>query len=222
VRTTKLIAASSIALAAALSTQAQGTFQNLNFEAANIGSTTFSVAEPVSDALPDWTVTIGGTEVSTVWVNGFSAGSPAVSLIAPGGPLAAIDGNYSVFLTGSTAPVSISQVGPIPSGTESLLFDAQQGTGGGGNGTLAVTVGTQTVPITLLATEPTYTEYEANISAWAGDTEQLTFSASEAASGLNNWELDDISFSATPEPNIFTLTAIGGLLFGARKWFARR
>jgi hypothetical protein len=38
-------------------------------------------------------------------------------------------------------------------------------------------------------------------------------------------ELDDITFSTTavaPEPNIVALTAIGGLLFGARKWFARR
>jgi hypothetical protein len=37
--------------------------------------------------------------------------------------------------------------------------------------------------------------------------------------------LDDIAFSptaVTPEPSIFGLTAIGGLLFGARKWFARR
>jgi hypothetical protein len=39
-------------------------------------------------------------------------------------------------------------------------------------------------------------------------------------------ELDDISFStnvvASPEPNLVALSAIGGLLFGARKWFPRR
>jgi hypothetical protein len=37
--------------------------------------------------------------------------------------------------------------------------------------------------------------------------------------------LDDISFSTTavaPEPNVVALSAIGGLVFGARKWLARR
>jgi hypothetical protein len=74
-------------------------------------------------------------------------------------------------------------------------------------------------------TEPTYTLYGANISAWANDTEPLTFTAMQDNTALNNWEIDDISFSTnavSPEPNILALTAIGGLLFGARKRFARR
>jgi hypothetical protein len=57
-----------------------------------------------------------------------------------------------------------------------------------------------------------YTVYAANISAWAGDTEQLTFSALEGYAGANNWLIDDISFSTnavTPEPNIVALSAIG-------------
>jgi hypothetical protein len=200
-------------------------FENLNFESANIGSTIFSTSVPVSSALPDWMVTIGGVQQTDVGVNAFSTGAPAVSLIAPGGPLPAIDGDYSVFLTGSTAIASISQTALIPSGTQSLFFEAQQGTGGGGNGALAVTVGTESIPITPVAIEPTYTLYGANLSAWAGDTEDLTFSALDATSGLNNWELDDISFSQTaltPEPIPLILTAIGGLLFAARKRFARR
>jgi hypothetical protein len=98
-----------------------------------------------------------------------------------------------------------------------LLFE-----GLGEIGVLEVLVGTQIVPFTAVETEPTYTLYGANISAWEGQNEQLTFSAL----GLTptSWEIDDISFSTTPEPepNILALTAIGGLLFGARKWFARR
>jgi hypothetical protein len=204
------------------SIHAQGTFQNLNFESANPG-TTFSFGVPVSSALPGWTVTIGGVQQTDVGVNTFSTGAPAVSLIAPGGPVPAIDGNYSVFLTGSTAVSSISQSGLIPSGMESLFFDAQQGTGGGGNGTLSLMVGNQTVPITPVETESGYTVYGANISAWAGDPEQLTFSASEATSGLNNWTLDDISFSptATPEPNTLALIVMGGAAFAVRQWRKR-
>jgi hypothetical protein len=43
--------------------------------------------------------------------------------------------------------------------------------------------------------------------------------------GLTLFGLDDIAFSTTvvaPEPNMARLSAMGGLLFGARKWFARR
>jgi hypothetical protein len=84
-------------------------------------------------------------------------------------------------------------------------------------------VGNQIVPFSYVASGPNYTLVGANISAWAGQTEQLTFSALPS-SGPNNWEIDDISFSPNqlPEPSIVALTAIGGMLFGARKWLARR
>jgi len=206
----------------ALSIHAQGTFQNLNFELANPGSITFSLNVPVSSALPDWTVTIGGDQQMDVGYNSFSTGAPTVSLIGPGGPVTAIDGSYSVLLTGSTAIASISQTGLIPSGTQSLLFDAEQGTGGGGNGLLDFVVGSQVVPVTLIATEPNYSLYGANISTWAGQTEQITFSALEG--GLNNWTIDDISFSsqAVPEPNTveLILPAIMAML-GLQKWRKR-
>jgi hypothetical protein len=75
-----------------------------------------------------------------------------------------------------------------------------------------------------VAVGPNYTLYGANISAWAGDTEQLSFSALEdTTSGLNNWEINDISFSptvATPEPNTLVLTGIGSLLFTLYRRFA--
>jgi hypothetical protein len=136
--------------------------------------------------------------------------------------VAPIDGNYSVLLTGSfpAAFPSISQTALIPSGTESLLFEAEPG-----NGDLVVLVGTQPVTFAAIGSGGNYTLYGANISAWAGKTEQLTFSALQFTSGLNNWELDDIAFSTisiTPEPGTVALTAISGLLFCARKWFARR
>jgi hypothetical protein len=66
--------------------------------------------------------------------------------------------------------------------------------------------------------------YGANIAAWENVVGELEFTADFNGS-YNCVLLDDISFSTTavsPEPSIVALTAIGGLLFGARKWFARR
>ena len=69
-----------------------------------------------------------------------------------------------------------------------------------------------------------YTVYGANIAPYEGQTGQLEFTS------LYNVHdpallLDDIQFSTnalTPEPSPVALTALGGLLFGARKWLARR
>jgi len=119
-----------------------------------------------------------------------------------------------------TSTPSISQTGVIPTDTQSLLFEAQPGVAA-----LEVLIGTQPIPFTAVGTGPNYTLYGANIAEWAGQTEQLSFSAQVSDSGLNEWLIDDISFSTTavaPEPGVVALTAIGGLLFGPRKWFARR
>jgi len=223
VETTKLITRLSAAFLAALSAQAQDTFQNLDFEQANpinAGNPYYPYFVTVASALPYWTVTEEGVQQTEIAYNNISLGAPWVDLIGPGAPfgLAPIDGNYSVMLQGTFAgSAEISQTGTISSGTESLFFEAQPG-----EGTLDVLIGAQIVPITAVGNGANYTLYGANISAWAGDSESLTFSAAQDDSGLNNWELDDISFSQVPEPSTVALTAIGGLLFGARKRLARR
>jgi len=98
-----------------------------------------------------------------------------------------------------------------------LLF---KGTGGEA-AYLSVQIGTQTVPFSAVGSGANYTLFEADISEWAGDTEKITFTGS--SSGYpDSWELDDISFSAVPEPSVFALAAIGGLFFGARHLFSRR
>jgi len=208
-------------------TQGQGTFQNLNFELAEPGPLTtttgypfpYAVNVPVANALPDWSVYYGTVQQMDVNYNDPGLGSTLVTLV--GGTWPAIDGNYSVLLQGggTASAASISQSATIPSGMQSLLFEAQSGAG-----TLNILVGTQIVSFAAVGTEPNYTLYGANISEWAGDPEQITFSALEDLSRANNWTIDDITFSpnAVPEPSIVALGAIGGLLFGARKWFARR
>ena len=69
-----------------------------------------------------------------------------------------------------------------------------------------------------------HTPYLAQISRQGGHTGQLEFTADYEISDPYI-VLDDITFSTNsvaPEPSIVALTAIGGLLFGTRKWFARR
>jgi hypothetical protein len=193
-----------------LAASAQGTFQNLNFEEAmpNQFNGTISAAQ----AIPDWTAEIAGVEQTEILQNGFSTGAPEVSLITPNPQYPPLDGNYSVLLTGTGETASITQMGLIPTGTETMFFDSFQG----GPGNLLVSVGTQSVGFSAVAKYPGYTVYGANISAWAGTTEAIAFTASTTTIGINNWEIDDISFSpgAIPEPNPFVLTGLGALLFG--------
>jgi hypothetical protein len=199
---------------------AQGTFQNLDFEQANpVVVSPFTVT--AASGLPNWTVTIGGVEQTQITENGFSTGAPQVDLIGSATPVAysPLDGNYSVLLQGTFSDAAISQTGVIPADTQSLQFQAQPGNG---PGSLNVEIGTETVPYSVIGTGPNYTIYGANISAWAGDSEELTFSAPSIS---GNWEIDDISFSPTsitPEPDTFVLMGIGGALFAAYRRVAQK
>jgi hypothetical protein len=161
----------------------------------------------------------GNVRQTAINVNSPSLGSTAVNLYTDGfGP--PIDGNDSVLLQGGVINLvptraSISQTGTIPGNDRTLLFEDQSVL------PPIVTVGGQPIALTAFGTGPNYTIYAGDISAFAGlPSEQISFSTS----GFGSWLIDDISFSpvATPEPSAWILTGIGGLLFGARKWFARR
>jgi hypothetical protein len=223
VKTTKQIAGFSVAFLTALSANAQGTFQNLNFEQADpvfVAGQYSPYEVTAASALPDWIVSYDGSQQSAVLYDTQSTGAAVVCLEGIG--FGAIDGNYSAFLQAFIGGASISQTGLIPASTQSLFFEAYTSFPGQ---PLEVLIGSESVPFTAVSTGANYTLYGANISAWAGQTEQLTFSALPDYSYPNNWMIDDISFSTntvSPEPSIVALTAIGGLLFGARKWFARR
>jgi hypothetical protein len=200
---------------------AQGTFQNLDFESANpgppiTGPIMGAPYQPMALALPGWSASIGGIPVNEVLQNDLTLGAPAVVLVGPGpglGPFSPIDGNYSVLLIDSfpTTLPSISQTGLVPAGTQTLLFRADPGVGG-----MNVSIGNENVAFSAVGTGPNYTLYGANISAWASQTEQLSFTA-EQSPGLNIWEIDDISFSpnsVVPEPRPLALMGMGGFLFG--------
>lgn len=199
---------------------AQGTFQNLDFEEANpvdIIHNPFPSA-PVEEAFPYWTVTVANVPQTYVTVDGYSTGEAWVSLIGPGPVGGPIDGDYSALLFGSptASSVAISQTGLIPPGTQSLFFEAQL------IGPLSVSIGNQNISFAAVGTGPNYTIYGANVSAWGGDTEQLTFSAFADLSRPTGGTIDDISFSPvtiTPEPSPLALTGIGGVLFALYRHF---
>ncbi len=237
-KTTKLIALSVGVAFAVLSAHAQ-TFQDVNFESAT-PSTPVSgplgpgvIYQPVGLALPGWTAYLGDVQQTEVIQNSYGSGTAEVDLLGPNYPAAGpgpgtIDGNYSVLLqsgldstTGNLVSASIAQYGMVPLGDPSLQFKAW---------TTSFTVfsvsfeGNSLSPV-VLGSGANYTLYGVNISSYDGEPGTLEFSALFHSPGLSQIGLDDITFSPTvvsPEPSIVALTAIGGLLFGARKRFARR
>jgi len=201
-------------------------FVNLNFEQAQI------VYDPsnytgvfVRDAIPGWTVANNFQGTNDIAYNELSLGAPGVSLCGPGSKggtsptPAPLDGNFSIDLyggvPGETYPqlgVSLSQTALVPASADSIRFIAE-GTSGAGNGPLLVSLDGQNIPCSAISTEPNYTLYGGDISAFAGQIETLTFNA---PIGVNNyWELDDIQFSslAVPEPDVLSIFGIGALLF---------
>jgi hypothetical protein len=209
VKTKKQITGFSVALLAVFSAHAQDTsFQNLNFEDANPvlvpGSPYYPYFATVASALPYWTVSYGSVQPTGIFYDDVSLGADAVSLIGADAPpqldISPIDGNYSVLLQGIVpgTEVSISQTGLIPSGMQSLLFEAafpleMQGP-------MELLVGSQVVPFSAVGSGANYTLYGANISTWAGDPEELTFSA--IGGSYNNWSSMTFPFPQTPScPN---------------------
>jgi hypothetical protein len=120
----------------------------------------------------------------------------------------AIDGNYSIYLYGGSVAythaypglptgASISQTGQIPANAKSISYE--------GYG-LQVFFNGQ-----LLS----FTDGSIDISAFAGQTGELTFAVPWQSQGV----LDDIQFSTqpVPEPSFFGLLALGCVLFGLRR-----
>jgi hypothetical protein len=226
----KMLTAISFILGAVLQVDAQG-FMNLNFENASVvlaypPSTGYIIS---SSALPGWTVysgppnnpTYGNLPIigyNTLALDGggaFLEDTNAPSSITPIGiGILPIQGTYSVLLQGSTlaaqATFSVGQTGTIPVAAQSLRFFASLG------GTVLVSFNGYNLPFSTIGTGPNYTILGADISAYAGETGQLLFTAPVQNAAL----LDNIQFSSSPipEPSTFGLFAMGVLFFGLRRW----
>ena len=208
--------------------QAQGTFQDLNFEQANIVFDPTFPGPPntvvnASDAIPGWTPS-SPLGTNDMLYNTASAGSPSISILDVHGTPPALDGRYSVYLYGGVAPslaASISQTALVPVTAESILFEAQHF--GPPGGILLVSLGGQDIPFSPISSGPNYVLYGGNIPALGGQSAQLIFSALSGTRD-NFWNIDDIQFSnsSVPEPSTLGLSALGALLLGWRVVRRRR
>lgn len=190
-----------------VSTQGQGTFQNLDFEAAhNLPSPGNSAA--TSNALPGWLAFSGTNVLPTIPYNIASA-VPQVGLY--GSNSLALSGNFDVLLSKDG---SISQTGLIPADAQSLLFKGRWSS----LASLGVSLGGQSLSFTAISSGADYTLYGADISAFSGQTARLAF----LSPSLSSYIIDDILFSpqAIPEPSSLFLCLTGGLIAASR--FIRR
>jgi hypothetical protein len=208
----KLVLYLSIALAAT-SAQGQDTFQNLDFQAAQLTfESSNSIEIATSNALPGWSAFSGTSQLSAVpYFNG-SAFAYAVALV--GTNAFNVDGNFATFLSqgGSVGsdiygPGSISQTGTVPVGSKTLLFYAFSAP----SSSLLVALNGQNLSyeaVSSVANSSYFspvTLYGADISGYAGQTETLQFSVTSRYSVL-----DDIQFSSqpVPEPSVLALLLV--------------
>jgi hypothetical protein len=204
-------------------------FQNLDFESATLvpvpGDSYGGVQ--FAPAFPGWTKTIvGGIDTNALYNNIFldSAGIAIIDHNSSFFSGDVIEGNYTAVLEsglGQNGPtdVTLSQTGLVPAGTESLQFKASEWFDS--SGAFAVTLGGQTLSLTVLGTGPNYTLYGADVSQWANQTAQLTFTVFGENPHVNDESLflDEIQFSSqiVPEPSVFGLLALGGLFLRLRR-----
>ncbi len=127
-----------------------GTFQDLNFESAAISpGSPPAFGVPTAQALPGWTVAIGGQQISTIQYDILDTGSPEIALVSPA--YGAIDGNFTVVLQQGLPgypSTSIFQTGIVPAGANSLQFTSADL--GGLPISFLLTVNGQALPISFL------------------------------------------------------------------------
>jgi hypothetical protein len=237
-----VIRLSSAVTLVSISALGQGTFQNLDFESANLSPVPpnegpFFVT--VASGLPDWNAYVGSTQQTQLLQNNYTLGQASVDILGPNYPAASslsspflipgvIDGNYSVLLqaggdpqTGLTTGVSIAQTGTVPLGSESIQFKAWET----GFTEFTVSLGGNILTPVALGNGANYTLFGASIPpSLVGQSAQLQFTADFVTPGVSWLGLDDISFSpqAVPEPSPFVLSGIGGLLFALYRRFASK
>jgi hypothetical protein len=203
---------------------AQGTFQNLDFESAQIPSgTTPSWAFSTGVALPGWAASFSNSAGSYPWdmviYDSLSLQGPMLGIIDEVYSYQhyqAIQGRYSAFIFGGYDPtratsVTISQTGLVPTGAYQITMDVNAWYG------FTVALDGQPINMAPVATFPSFTVYgSGDISALAGRTVQLSITAPPGPNQLgppNGVLIDDITFLTVPEPSAYTLSALSALLW---------
>lgn len=208
-----------VAFQSALASEAsgQGTFQNLDFEAAQLipipgdpdGAVQFSAA------FLGWTGYIDGQVQTRSIPNGVPIGTsyPFIAIIAPPGA-AAWQGEFMVGFgagrdsSGNITPVALTQTGQVPSDAKALQFLGRYASA------ISVWLGGQPLSAYPLNNNLTGGRlYGIDVSVYAGQMLELRF---QPGPGIDY--LDAIRFSdqPIPEPSSVGLFAFGALLLGWR------
>ena len=228
-KTRQLLLACVIASHAPALVQAQGTFQNLDFESASVVPIPGDLDARIqfSSAFPGWLGYVGGVPRTAALYNRVYMDTSGFSLIEIGWPSypssSVIEGNFTALLmAGGTGPfatpadTTLSQTSLVPVSAESLQFRAYSPSGF----PLRVVLGGQQLALTPLGSGTNYTLYGADIHAWQGHIAQLDFTLLSAGlfAGNNYLFLDSIQFfpQAIPEPGTSGLIVLSGLLLSWR------
>lgn len=192
-----------------VSSHAQGTFVNLDFEHPVLPLVPGGV--PMSKAFPGWSA-FGTTVVA---YDTISLGGAAISLQDSGSAFyLQLQGSYSALLQGSSAgpatSAAISQTGQLPTDAASIHFWAAPVSN------MQVTMDGQLIPLFLLSSTPTYNILGGDISMFAGQTRELRFTALANNGGY----FDNVQFSnqPVPEPSTISLLLVTLGLAGFRMW----
>ncbi len=215
---------------------AQLTFQDLDFESANVpvvpaGQLGSFVA--FSDAFPGWTGYLGTQQTASAGEDILTLGAPNISILAPNWAynesIPIIEGNYAAVIQAGEFPpnapesAAIAQSGLVPVTAQSIEMKIQQlAQYAPLLDELRVTVGGQNIVMVPLQVAATYTLYGGDISAFAGQVEELRIAALPVPQDSNSsFQLDSIEFSglAVPEPGSLS---IGSAAFFAAVLFAQR
>ena len=209
---------------------AQGTFQNLGFEAANlppIPAGQYGGFVSSLDGIPGWTGFLGTNQVTQVLHNAVTLGNASIDILGPywsfGG---IIEGQYTVviqpgldpFGSGQWVSASISQVGLVPADARSIRLKAD-------GYSFSVSFAGQDLSLIPMGTGANYTLYGADISSFAGQVGTLRLTGLTTLSQPSTTDsFDSIQFSnlRVPEPGVFGLSALGALLLGWRVLRRRR
>ena len=225
---TSLLLALAVALLGQRQVSAQGTFQNLGFESANVtpgspGSYTWVVG--ISEALPGWQATIGGQPTGQAFYNGRFLDSSGVGVVDTtnnmplmGQGQTAISGRYMAIIeAGAQGDTTLFQTGLVPMDAKSIIFYSYPMYPFFPHPGMSFSVGGTSISLHLIGQATNYFQWQGDISAFAGQTAELKFTV------YSSWPpepyaayLDDIRFSSEPIPEpssvailVFLLTAVG-------------
>lgn len=198
---------------------AQGTFQNLGFESANLPAIPDGQPGefvPFKTAFPFWTGYSGTNILTQALHNDSSGGGPNISILGPNySPQYIIAGGYTALLQAGLDPfnkvdAALAQVGILPTYAQYLSLKAS-------GGPVAASFAGQDISLFPVASGSNYILYEGDISRFAGQLGELRFSAEPTLSNPNNtFALDSINFLPIPEPGVGALCLVGGLVVGFR------